>query len=252
VSVAETVSFECSHCSWAYTATPELAEQQAEIHGLIHPGGPRQAGRQAGRQDEPVRDVSAAELTRTRICEFPGCPEDADVGNWCFYHARHAAPEAPPLPAEPTPVPKPESNGGAAVRSRTNPWTRDQAIEALKAYHEQHGSAPGWAQLKAKNGLPSYPTLQKLFGGLPQAHVAAGIENGQPQRPPRAARKPDPPAKPVEEAVPAERETDMPSTTANGSLVALAQAVEDARRDVAAAEADLARTTDALLEAIHA
>jgi len=199
-----------------------------------------------------VRDVSAAELLTTRVCEFPGCEEDADVGSWCFYHARHAAPEAPPVAApDPEPLDEPaETNGGTAVRPKTKPWTREEAIEALQTYHERKGRAPSFEELKAKNGLPGYPTLQKLFGGLPQARVAAGISNGPPPaektgpaeaRVTTAGRRRE--ASADSEPAPAALGSAAPSradgVSEASSLVELAQAVEQARKDLAGARAQL-------------
>jgi HNH endonuclease len=290
VSVAETVSFECSHCSWAYTAVAALAEEQAGIHALIHPGGPRQAGRRAGGQAEPVRAVSAAELTRTRICEFPGCTEDADVGSWCFYHARHAAPEAPATTNGDAMEAKLDTAEAAServaeakreiVQERQNGrpagyWTHDRILEAIVRWAELHDGKPPvsteWN--RANDDYPTSFVVKREFGSWARAIEQAGFDKPTrggrkrsatataPRTKPRkklvSAARPEKtgPAEALESSRPAARVEGAPGESkAKGSatvkvggassLVDLAQAVEDAARDYATADAQLRHAQD--------
>jgi hypothetical protein len=65
------------------------------------------------------------------------------------------------------------------------PWSRADALAAGRAFLARTGTLPGCADLHPAAGLPSYHSVQQLFGRLAGYHAALGA-------PPRPA--PPPPA----------------------------------------------------------
>lgn len=85
-------------------------------------------------------EISGHELTTTRICRQPGCPNIIHgAGGYCTAHQnktpRPAATPVQPNRKEP-PMPEP-ANG--ATRTR---WTRDMVIAAIQRWAEEHDGKP--------------------------------------------------------------------------------------------------------------
>jgi len=113
--------------------------------------------------------VPAHEAFAIELCSHPGCGEDADVAGFCFYHSRDA-PEAPPLPAR-----EEETVETVKTRPKTKPWTREEAIAAVQAYHARVGRSPGTEDSGSRNSLPTFSVAQRLFGSWPAMVSVAGL-----------------------------------------------------------------------------
>jgi signal peptidase len=72
-------------------------------------------------------------------------------------------------------------------------WHADEAIAALRAWADAHaGDPPYFADLTARNGLPTPGTLRRLFGSRRAAYEAAGFAAPSPaRRRPPAVRVPE-------------------------------------------------------------
>jgi len=70
-------------------------------------------------------------------------------------------------------------------RSRHNPWTREEAIAAIRAYRHEHGVAPTAVDFNrgsAEKGLPSSGTMHRLFGERGWHALAMAAADVQPRR----------------------------------------------------------------------
>lgn len=45
-------------------------------------------------------------------------------------------------------------------------WTERLILESIRRFNAQKGRPPGQAELRTKNGLPSYGVIHRSFGGL--------------------------------------------------------------------------------------
>lgn len=54
-------------------------------------------------------------------------------------------------------------------------WTREEAIAAVKAFHERHGYQPVSNEAGTRQGLPSWLVARRLFGGWNAMIEAAGF-----------------------------------------------------------------------------
>jgi hypothetical protein len=61
------------------------------------------------------------------------------------------------------------------VRRRNAPWTRDEVLAAVKAFHERNGYQPVSSEAGEANQLPTWAAAQRLFGGWNAMIEAAGF-----------------------------------------------------------------------------
>lgn len=60
--------------------------------------------------------------------------------------------------------------------ARPRKWTRETAIQAIKAYASRHGEAPAITDCRAWNGLPDQKFIYGTFGTMAHYATAAGLE----------------------------------------------------------------------------
>lgn len=134
----------------------------------------------------------------------------------------------------------------ALQKMATPRWTRDQLIERMRAWADEHGQPPtsgGWQKHKADGEWPTTTHVQKEFGSWSAGITAAGLNGvptGGPQRPARVVAPkpaPAPAAQPL---------------AVVGTLTVLAQAVDQAQLELDAAIARHADAVQALRDALEA
>lgn len=54
-------------------------------------------------------------------------------------------------------------------------WTRESALDAVRAFHREKGYQPVSDEARAHNGLPSWAVARRLFGGWNAMIEAAGF-----------------------------------------------------------------------------
>lgn len=70
----------------------------------------------------------------------------------------------------------------AAYRRATRPWPPEAILAALRAFAEREGRSPsagdagGGILATRAEGMPSYEAIRRMFGGMPAACRAAGLE----------------------------------------------------------------------------
>lgn len=128
------------------------------------------------------------------------------------------------------------ANGGSGRRPRGY-WTRERVIEAIQAFHAEHGRVPAHRDLGG--ALPTDPTIRRFFSTMNAAIEAAGFESRPGGRATRHASDSSPSSEgPKSEAVP------PPAT--KPSKPASLPPVETPERDSALGLVGLAERVEAL------
>lgn len=104
------------------------------------------------------------------------------------------------IPDRPVVKEEPVANGGSGRRPRGY-WTRERVIEAIQAFHAEHGRVPAHRDLGG--ALPTDPTIRRFFSTMNAAIEAAGFESRPGGRATRHASDSSPSSEgPKSEAVP--------------------------------------------------
>jgi hypothetical protein len=91
---------------------------------------------------------------------------------------REAAGDAPFAGARPCVPPSPETDEDGRYAARPQHgrvWSGTQVIGALQRFRDYHGRPPRSAECRSIHGLPGIATVNRHFGGLHQAVLAAGM-----------------------------------------------------------------------------
>ena len=61
------------------------------------------------------------------------------------------------------------------MSKRREPWTTQEAIEAVRAFHRERGYQPVSNEAGPHNGLPPWVTVKRLFGSWNALIEASGL-----------------------------------------------------------------------------
>lgn len=223
---AQPTTARCAFCPWVFVGTAAAARESAAEHrAKEHPDA--KPGRLSAAEAKEQRAREAAEraaiAARREQERARGALEAMDAGE-------------PTRPLEPEPEPR-------STRAGVGPgpkWTRETAIVAIRAYAAREGHPP--SSTHGDRGIPSAPTLKRLFGSFANAIEAAGFD--RPTRGTRyvragvaqpAERPLEPPAAPLEQgdagSTPATRHRDDEPTPVVALLLRQTDALLQALRD---------------------